>query len=160
MVPRSEVLGGRPGAVGPQHAATHRDRDDQEAQEGPPVRAWPSEFIQLSTMVKLLETVLIVLREYPPFDALCRVPEEIDDDCDEPAQQSVKKRYEEIDALFNKYDAQVSAARLAKPRRACRCCRSRRLNGALRERSLGIVKKYRNNAYTSTCTPSSSRVTT
>ena len=86
-----------------------------------------SEFIQLSTMVKLLETVLIVLREYPPFDALCRVPEKSDDDCDEPAQQSVKKRYEEIDALFNKYDAQVNAARLAKPRRACKCCRSRRL---------------------------------
>ena len=60
-----------------------------------------SEFIQLSTMVKLLETVLIVLREYPPFDALCRVPGKSDDDCDEPAQQTVKKRYEEIDALYN-----------------------------------------------------------
>ena len=35
--------------------------------------------------------------------------EKSDDDCDEPAQQSVKKRYEEIDALFNKYDAQVSS---------------------------------------------------
>ena len=93
-----------------------------------------SEFIQLSTMVKLLETVLIVLREYPPFDALCRVPEKSDDDCDEPAQQSVKKRYEEIDALFNKYDAQVNAARLAKPRRGGAVLRSRRLKGALRER--------------------------
>ena len=79
-----------------------------------------SEFIQLSTMVKLLETVLIVLREYPPFDALCRVPGKSDDDCEEPAQESVKKRYEEIDALFNKYDAQVNAANLAKPKEGVR----------------------------------------
>ena len=78
------------------------------------------EFIQLSTMVKLLETVLIVLREYPPFDALCRVPGKSDDDCEEPAQESVKKRYEEIDALFNKYDARVSAANLAKPKEGVR----------------------------------------
>ena len=89
---------------------TKKHKKDRQSAPG------QSEFIQLSTMVKLLETVLIVLREYPPFDALCRVPEKSDDDCDEPAQQSVKKRYEEIDALFNKYDAQVSAARLAKPR--------------------------------------------
>ena len=56
-----------------------------------------SEFIQLSTMVKLLETVLIVLREYPSFDALCRVPGKSDDDCEQPAQQSVEKRYEDIE---------------------------------------------------------------
>jgi hypothetical protein len=79
-----------------------------------------SDFIQLSTMVKLLETVLIVLREYPPFDALCRVPGKSDDDCEEPAQESVKKRYEEIDALFNKYDAQVNAANLSKPKEGVR----------------------------------------
>jgi hypothetical protein len=71
-------------------------------------------------MVKLLETVLIVLREYPSFDALCRVPGKSDDDCEEPAQQSVEKRYEEIDALFSKYDAQVNAANLAKPKEGVR----------------------------------------
>ena len=68
-------------------------------------------------MVKLLETVLGVLREKPhTFDALCRVSGKSDDDCEEPAQESIKKRYEEIDALSNKYDARVNAANLAKPK--------------------------------------------
>ena len=49
-----------------------------------------SEFIQLSTMVKLLETVLIVLREYPPFDALCRVPGKSDDKKERCANNSFK----------------------------------------------------------------------
>jgi hypothetical protein len=51
---------------------------------------------------------------------LCRVPGKSDDDCEEPAQESVKKRYEEIDALFNKYDAQVNATNLAKPKEGVR----------------------------------------
>ena len=103
----------RPGVVGAQHAATYRDKDDKKKHKNDRNPA-PNqiEFIRLSTMVKLLETVLVVLREYPPFDALCRVPGKSDDDCEEPAQESVKKRYEEIDALFNKYDAQVNAANL------------------------------------------------
>ena len=119
---------------------TKKHKKDRQSAPG------QSEFIQLSTMVKLLETVLIVLREYPPFDALCRVPEKSDDDCDEPTQQSVKKRYEEIDALFNKYDAQVSAARLAKPREGVQVLPfkeiKRRVERAFPRNSQEIPKQY------------------
>ena len=100
-----------------QRIETEMTKKHKKERKPPPGQ---SEFIQLSTMVKLLETVLIVLREYPPFDGLCRAPGKSDDDCEEPAQESVKKRYEEIDALFNKYDAQVSAANLAKPKEGVR----------------------------------------
>ena len=81
----------RPGVVGAQHAATYRDKDDKKKHKNDRNPA-PNqiEFIRLSTMVKLLETVLVVLREYPPFDALCRVPGKSDDDCRQPAQERVK----------------------------------------------------------------------
>jgi hypothetical protein len=101
-----------------------------------------SEFIQLSTMVKLLETVLIVLREHPPFDALCRVPGKSDDDCEQPAQESVKKCYEEIETLFNIYDARVKATRLAKPKGGVRVLLLKEIKLRVERAFPRNVKKY------------------
>ena len=109
-------------------------------------------YIRLSTMVKLLETVLIVLREYPPW-TLCAGSGKIRRRLRRgSAQQSVKKRYEEIDALFNKYDAQVNATRLAKPREGVQVLPFKEIvAGKLRERFLAILRKYWNSTCTSTC---------
>jgi hypothetical protein len=75
-------------------------------------------------------------------------------------QESVKKRYEEIDALFNKYDAQVNATRLAKPKEGVRVLPFKEIKRRVEKAFPGIVKKSRNSLCTSTCTPSSSHATT
>ena len=88
------------------------------------------------------ETVLIVLREYPPFDALCRVPGKSDDDCEQPAQESVKKCYEEIETLFNIYDARVKATRLAKPKGGVRVLLLKEIKLRVERAFPRNVKKY------------------
>jgi hypothetical protein len=63
---------------------TKKHKNDRKHSSG------QSEFIQLGTKVKLIETVLIVLREYPPCEALCRVLGKSNDDCEEPRQETLR----------------------------------------------------------------------
>ena len=70
-------------------------------------------FQKLSTIIKKLHTVLIVLREYPPFDALCRDPtKNRPEDCD----ADVRARYNEINAINSELEAKESAEAYANPK--------------------------------------------
>lgn len=70
-------------------------------------------FQKLGTMIKKLHTVLITLREYPAFDALCRDPNKNrPEDCD----ADVRARYDEINALNSELEAKESAETYAKPK--------------------------------------------
>jgi len=70
-------------------------------------------FQKLGTMIKKLHTVLITLREYPPFDALCRDPNKNrPEDCD----VDVRTRYDEINALNSELEAKQSAEAYATPK--------------------------------------------
>ena len=69
-------------------------------------------FQKLGTMIKKLHTVLITLREYPAFDALCRDPNKNrPEDCD----ADVRARYDEINALNSELKATENAETYAKP---------------------------------------------
>jgi hypothetical protein len=70
-------------------------------------------FQKLGTMIKKLHTILITLREYPPYDALCRDPtKNRPEDCD----ADVRARYDEINALNSELEAKESAENYANPK--------------------------------------------
>ena len=70
-------------------------------------------FQKLGTMIKKLHTVLIALREYPAFDALCRDPtKNRPEDCD----VDVRERYDEINAINSELEAKESAEAYASPK--------------------------------------------
>ena len=76
------------------------------------LRKGQAEFMTLGSTIQQLSTLLIVLREYPGFDALCNDPNKRPEDCDETTEDA----YNKINRIYTQLEAREKAEQYANPK--------------------------------------------
>ena len=102
-----------------------------------------AEFMTLGSTIQQLSTLLIVLREYPGFDALCKDPNKRPEDCDETTEDA----YNKINRIYTQLEAKRRRSNTQTPKRT----RKLRTTIRLLERLNASLRKAQKSFFTSKC---------